>query len=145
MAPRQCGAFWKARTRRAVKQLMFEAFVIGAALSGLNVFVLNKTHTDIIDSTLAKLLRSLAEGKLSWKNEDGETRCSSTKEVFKYWQFSDSATTLRIRRLRMYQTWAKNPVEHCGALSAVFGDSRLDELQKKPRLTPAKFVWPQES
>eukprot|EP00959_Pyramimonas_sp_CCMP1952_P187702 3924747-Pyramimonas_sp.AAC.1 len=69
MARRQCGAFWKARTSKTIKKMMFEAFVTGAAYSGMVVFVLPPSLIKVIDPTLAKLLRCLAEGDLSWTDE----------------------------------------------------------------------------
>eukprot|EP00959_Pyramimonas_sp_CCMP1952_P219095 4580831-Pyramimonas_sp.AAC.1 len=110
-------------------KLMFEAFVTGAPYSGMVAFVLPPSLIKVTGSTLAKLLRCLAEGGLSWTDEKGETRCSTNKEVFKYWGLNDTATTLRMRSTAEF-------------LRLFFGDSRLGQLRQTPRMTPDKYVGP---
>eukprot|EP00959_Pyramimonas_sp_CCMP1952_P356259 7460961-Pyramimonas_sp.AAC.1 len=81
VARRQCGTFWISETPRQIKRLMFMAFVIGAALSGLAAFAVTTTHRNAIDSVLGRYLRTLACGAMSWVWEDGTTRCNKLRQV----------------------------------------------------------------
>eukprot|EP00959_Pyramimonas_sp_CCMP1952_P346218 7251446-Pyramimonas_sp.AAC.1 len=58
--------------------MMFTACVMGAALSGLTALVLPAKLTNAIDAVLAKFLRSLSGGDMSWQREDGSIRCHNT-------------------------------------------------------------------
>ena len=59
---RMCGNFWSSGTPQTLKKLIFQAFVTGAAWSGLTAFVLPARHTDILDAQLGKLLRERLRG-----------------------------------------------------------------------------------
>eukprot|EP00959_Pyramimonas_sp_CCMP1952_P224572 4695822-Pyramimonas_sp.AAC.1 len=60
LAWRQGGILWSSKAAFDIKRMMLIAFVYGAALSGLNCFVLPQAATDALDSLIGKYLRTLA-------------------------------------------------------------------------------------
>eukprot|EP00959_Pyramimonas_sp_CCMP1952_P404036 8466088-Pyramimonas_sp.AAC.1 len=58
----------------------------------------------------------------------------TTPEVLRYWRFSGSRVDLRIRRLKWYQSWARNPTGHVQPLCALFGVLRGEHESTVPQL-----------
>eukprot|EP00959_Pyramimonas_sp_CCMP1952_P044966 939366-Pyramimonas_sp.AAC.1 len=82
---------------------------------------------------------------MSWVRGDGETRCHSTARVFREWRLPRTATALRMRRLKWYQQWARQPHECSNVVAAIFGSSVMERLAGISRLERGDRVGQQST
>ena len=108
--------------------------VQGAALENIEAFLPSDKDYEAIDRAIAAVGRRALRGKATKdKLEAGEEKkeAMSTKQVLREWRLATSKTEARVRRLRWYQSWARNPTEHTQELAAVLGDARAEKGKYK--------------
>ncbi len=89
--------------------MCYLAFVQSALVSALTAFIVPKHFTDNMDKMVAKHLRALLKGKAHLVSQTGQHRTWTNDQLFAKWKIAKTATELRVRRLRMYQAWARHP------------------------------------
>ena len=97
----------------------------GALLSGLESFVLSPTDCRRLDSTLAAMGRIAMMGAATCWTGPHPTSLSNVA-VLAHWKLLGCEMEMKIRRLRMYQSWALDPQHHCQVLCCLFGVAAFD-------------------
>ena len=123
------GKFWATVTLRRPANVVFQAMVRGAALSGLEALVLTDTECARLDSTILRFARKLLRGAACHKTHtDGGVlyRAVPDSDVCRLLRIVPSKLELTIRRLQYWQAVARRPDSHSAVLAAVFGTMRYD-------------------
>ena len=129
---RQCGRFWKAKVPKRVKRLTFISFVQGAALSVLTSMVLEPRHCAHLDRVLLGMPEeSVWTARQTWRG----TRQKNAKHVFRSWASLQAADELQVRRVRWYQSWARDWKDHHVVVTAVLGTCKVEEIVGVQRLS----------
>lgn len=102
--------------------------------------MLSRQHCAMLDKTVVRLLRALMRGAASRQDVEGQCIALSNNQVFRYWQLVRTADELRTRRLRMYQSWVREPRHHTQALGAVLGTTKLEVTAGLSRLSESGVV-----
>ena len=105
------GKIW---TTRGVHFMLLRLHLIadiqGAALSGLEAFVLTPRQYGMLDSAVAKVARVALKGKAVLRGEEGTVHKGlSNEEVLRHFRLTSAATELAIRRLKWMQQMARHP------------------------------------
>ena len=110
-----------------LKRTMLIGQVLNVALSGTEAYALRQGDYEILQTAVTKILRT-AMGKkamtLEWNAK--ENRMDIVKQVpnqcvLRYWNIPTVRTELVVRRLCMYQSMAKNPLDSVLPMAAAFG------------------------
>ena len=103
-------------------------------LSALTAFVIPPVLAKRMDIVLMGMLRSMLKGK-ACTTKDGKKEKWSDAKDWRHWGLVPTAVELSVRRICMYQRWAAKPGEFKQVLASVFGDSAIDEMEDKKRIT----------
>ena len=125
------GRFWSTPgvSRRAVL-IVFTAMVHAPLLSGLEVCRLDTTSLSRLNRCVLKYGRKLMRGKACEKQvlDDGSVKhvAKPNTAVWDFLQLVPADRELRVRRLKWYQTLAKDPIKHSVLLAALFGKLQFE-------------------
>ncbi len=72
---------------------------------------------------LTKWLRAMMKGKAHWEDKKGQHHALNNEEVRQHWRITICRTTLRVRRFRKYQQWARSPDDFKQVTAAIFGQT----------------------
>jgi len=113
------GSFWTTESSYKMKRLCFISNVQSAGLSAGHVIPYLKSQTDQIDSRLCKYLRVAMIGKAHTVETTFAAhpplahkyihRSMSNEKVFKFWKIAPCSIEFRIRRIRMWQSFLRQP------------------------------------
>ena len=123
------GKVWATVTLRRPANVVFQAMVRGAALSGLEALVLSDTERARLDSTIRRYARKLLRGAACHKTHtDGGVlyRAVPDGDVCRLLRIVPSKLEVTIRRLQYWQAVARRADSHSAVLAAVFGTMRYD-------------------
>ena len=143
------GKFWS-HNRLAKKPLieLFTALVYNTLLSGLEACCLNKTQLQRLDRKVLSWGRKLMRGEACVKlvSADGtkEFHALPSSKVWQYLGLVPSSIELAIRRLRFWQSVARNVEAHSTVLATVFGTFNWGQarpIDESGRLTPESGPW----
>ncbi len=125
------GSFWITESSYKMKRLCFISNVQSAGLSAGHVKPYLKSQTDQIDSRLCKYLRVAMIGKAHTVETTFAAhpplahtyihRSISNEKVFKFWKIALCSIEFRIRRIRMWQSFLRQPHQHVQVNAAMFG------------------------
>lgn len=118
--------FWRCSAPHRVRRLVFQAAIVGTAISGLTSFVLSPAEVRKLETLIVKLGRKLMQGaacdKMASEGASGVSYVArNSAEVWRWLQLLPLGDELRVRRLKWIQHQVCFP-EHYDALhSVVFG------------------------
>ncbi|CAK0790757.1 unnamed protein product, partial [Prorocentrum cordatum] len=116
------GAFWILSTPWRWKRVVFQGAVMGAILSGMGCFMLSEAQRRRLDRCLASLVRIAMAGGATQRLDGGGVESTATGQVPACRKLADTKTELLVRRLRLYQSWARRHWHRARLLSALFVD-----------------------
>ena len=131
------GFFWSRGTEgRRGKLLVYTSLVYNTLLSGLEALVLRDCHEKLLDSKVLGHGRKLMRGQACKKEQldDGTLRYTAhhSNVVWKWLGLVPARIELRVRRLRWYQSLAKDIWAHRAVVSAILGDLRIETDKSIP-------------
>ena len=120
--------------------MAFVGLVEGNLFSGLEARVLTPAQYLWLDKIRVGFLRRLMRGAATKNITDDEGniighRACKPAAVFLFWRLAPSDLTLSSRRIRMFQTWSKEPLHHKQILAAYFGQLPEEPLPTIDTLT----------
>ena len=140
IAWRQCGSFWASSCPYKLVRLMIICLLQGTMLAGMTAFPLAARELERMDRQLAIYLRRLWHFRHKGAREEG--RHISAKKAFAFWGLAPCGTELRVRRLKRYGAYMKNPLNHVSELAAHFGTTRFDKQAGRERMAPNGCLGP---
>lgn len=135
---RRGGAIWRMRIPWRAMRMLFLGLVQSAALSGMEAFVVSDTATRRLDAVLVPMLRYLSARRRRAPPEKPVRELPTV--VMARWGVAPASVELRTRRLRLYQTWARQQDAHRQEVASVFGDSRIDRDRDVERMEDRRLV-----
>lgn len=119
----------------AVIRILFLALVQNTFLTGLEIWVIHPSQLERITRAITKKLRYLLA--VRWRRQEwGGEAALPGAAIRSTWRVATAETEVRIRRLRMYQSWAKRPEQFVQPITAVFGTLRIDKARGLLRCDP---------
>ena len=122
------GRFWSTCKNWRHLKMIFRSRVVGAAVSGLEARVLAKHHLAQLDRRCLRYARAVLGGVAtrSWHKDDEGNNVQrfntiSNQAVWKLLGVVPCGHELLVRRIKMWQSVARDPGHHCQLLAAVFG------------------------
>ena len=125
------GSFWTTESSYKMKRLCFISNVQSAGLSAGHVVPYIKSQTDQIDARICKYLRVAMIGKahtveITFAQQPPLEhkyvhRSMCNEKVFKFWKIAPCSIEFRIRRIRMWQSFLRQPHQHVQVNAAMFG------------------------
>eukprot|EP00959_Pyramimonas_sp_CCMP1952_P403461 8454047-Pyramimonas_sp.AAC.1 len=120
------GGVWSLPLPYRFTRLLLIGFAQNTILSGMEAFILSKNDYDKLDRGLAAMGRIAMRGKACTREED-KIRSMSTSQVLSFWKLAPSSIEMSVRRLRLYQGWARDYKNHVQVLCSLFGEMPLDK------------------
>ena len=97
----------------------------GAALAGMEAFVVTPRQCAMLDSAVARVGRVSMLGKAVTRNDSGEVvQGLSNLSVLRFWRIASSTIELSVRRLKWLQKMVAFPADYQLVISAIFGTTR---------------------
>jgi hypothetical protein len=116
----QLRGMWHKNRPFAAKRLAFIAKVQGGLLSGLESYVLARTHYRALDAVVLRMVRSLMMGKAA--NKTGpHVKAMKSRQVWKWIRMVPAELELRVRRLKWLQAISKDVQLNAQLIAAVWG------------------------
>ena len=146
----QVGTFW---TELGIpwkwKRSMFICRVQNAGLSGIETFLPTDRDYRMLDCTIASVGRLALRGKACDKEQDEmRYKAMTTGQVLRKWGVATCRTEATVRRLKWYQSMARNPKDSLQVLTALFGTLRAEGSKEgfvcadsEGRLGPGANPW----
>jgi hypothetical protein len=113
------GSFWTTESSYKMKRLCFISNVQSAGLSSGHVIPYLKSETDQLDSRICKFLRVAMMGKahtveITYAAQPPQAHTyihhsMTNEQVFKFWKIAPCIIEFRIRRIRMWQSFLRQP------------------------------------
>lgn len=141
------GKVWFKPMPRRLLRMLFLAFVQGAMLTGMTAFTLTQVQCSRMDTVLCKWMRAMMKGKAHSTDQHGRHTTMTNTKVMQHWKVATCKTELTVRRLRMYQQWARNPQDHRQVIASVFGQTvheqskGVERLSARGQLVEASTPW----
>ena len=107
--------------------------VMGAALSGMESYLLRGTEVKNIQVALTGYLRVMLKGKGTEHTQHEHLRRWDNDKVHRHWGITLFAVELYVRRVRWAQEVVRKPEAHPQYLAVMFGTARFEEDMQIPR------------
>lgn len=95
--------------------------VVNQLVCGLEAYVLAPTHLRRLQRQATRLLRALSAGRACKRTADEGYEAKGAPEVRRSWRMCTIAVELRVRRLKLLASWARQPSYHVQVVAAVWG------------------------
>jgi hypothetical protein len=120
------GKFWFSDVNKAMKKNIFRSRVQMKGLTGLQCFVLLKSHLKHIDIVAVKLLRSMMGGSVDY--EGVHPLKLTNQQVLDFWGILPAFEELQALRLKWYQSMVEHTTEHGQMIAALFGRCKFENV-----------------